>query len=275
MKLTVADFIPRERFGERKSFEMIKKAGYDGVDFNLCGFSDTTYMLGDDYKVRAERTKKSLNELGLIVEQSHAPFLFKYGEDFSLENKNYRDIVRAIEYASKIGAKYIIVHAIACPESVDLIEYNINYYNTFLPYAKKFNIMICVENLFNSLNNFDRHIKVIQALDKKYFGACIDVGHCVRNNLDPAEYICRFDRDMIKCIHIQDMDGVNDNHWIPYQGVINWDKVLKALKDYNFKGELNFEIIHCFDHIENELFFDTLSYSEKVGRFMLKKMQNI
>lgn len=277
MLLTIINRTLRERFGERKSLEIIKETGFNGVDysFDYDYYDENEYCLADEYIEKAKETKKLLKEFGLNCYQSHAPFRLKYGEGFTLSNKNYRDIVRSMEYASLLDCKYIVVHAVNCPDDVDTVKYNIDLYNSLLPFAKKFGIVICIENLYKSLNTIEKHKKVYEALDKKYFAICVDVGHCVRLHYSPDEYINSFEKGQIACVHLQDIDGVNDNHWLPYQGVIDWDKTLKALKDYGFNGAINLEAIHCFDKIENDLMYDAFVYAGKIGKYMVDKYEKL
>lgn len=42
--------------------------------------------------------------------------------------------------------------------------------------------------------------------------------------------------------HISDNDGSGDQHYIPFNGNINWKDVISALKDINYKGAFNLEI---------------------------------
>lgn len=45
----------------------------------------------------------------------------------------------------------------------------------------------------------------------------------------------------IKALHISDNGGVNEAHCMPGKGIIDWRQVIKAIKDINYTGTLNFE----------------------------------
>ena len=78
MKLTIDTGTLCKKFGEDKAFEMIKNAGFDGVDYSMCGLSEEYNMLDDNYKENAQKTKALLDKYNLVCEQAHAPFSFTY-----------------------------------------------------------------------------------------------------------------------------------------------------------------------------------------------------
>ena len=274
MKLSIVGGPVAERFGERRALEMIKAAGFDNVDYSLNTSSDKTYMLGDDYLDRARETKKILSELSLGCYQTHAPFNFKYTDKMNLDNKAYRDVVRAIEYSSIIGAQVIVVHAIRVPADCDFLSFNLDYYRSLMPYGEKFGIKIAVENLVGSTFwTPDRLCSFIKMLDSDVFVACVDVGHSAIVGRPPEKYIEGMDKGILKCVHLHDTDLKEDKHWIPYLGNQNWDNIAKALKEYGFDGDVELEIIHSYDNLDYELMPCALEFAQKVGRHIIKKIK--
>ena len=202
MKLTVDTGTLSRKIGEKNAFAMIKEAGFDGVDYSMCIRSENYNMLGDDYIKRAYETKKYLDDLGLFCGQAHAPFVIKYNEEFSLDNKNYRELVRSIHYASILGSENIVVHYIKndIPYDVDYIDYNFKFYNSLIPYLKEYNIKVSVENLYrrNPVKKYCyggllcdpvRHLEFMDKLDPKYFNICLDIGHSSVTGYLPEEAI--------------------------------------------------------------------------------------
>ena len=45
----------------------------------------------------------------------------------------------------------------------------------------------------------------------------------------------------LKALHIHDIDGINDNHQIPFSLNINFDAVTKALKEIGYDGYYTLE----------------------------------
>ena len=69
MLIGVDGYIPVKRFGEEKGLEMIKKAGFDGVDDSLLG--DREVVLKGDVRESALQTKRLLDKYGLICNSYH------------------------------------------------------------------------------------------------------------------------------------------------------------------------------------------------------------
>ena len=269
MKITIEHFPARLRFGEEKALKMIKDAGFDGVDYSFNEVGAGTAIDLTDHVKKAERVKRLLDELSLDCTQAHAPFGLKYGVKFDMTDKQFADTVRSIEFSSVIGVKNIVVHSVIMPQSADFYGYNYDFYKSLEPYAKNCGVNIAVENLVNSVFwRPDRLSYFIRMLDSTVFGACVDVGHAKIMGTPPEDYIAGMDKGVLKCIHIHDTDGVTDRHWIPYNGVHNWDNVMKALADYGYDGTLDMEIIHSFDALPDGLMSASLEYTAKVGRYL-------
>ena len=273
MLVTMAHFPLRDRFGEEKAFEMIKNAGFDGVDYSFNGFQGEGIGL-DNHLENARETKRLLVKYGLVAHQAHAPFVFRYGDEMSVENKDFHDIVKCFEYASIIGCKVVIVHSLKMPDMSEFFDYNYTYYKTLEPYAKKYGVKIAVENLRNSRFHTPEELDdFVKRLDSDTFTICVDVGHCAITGCAPEKYIAGMEKGTIECVHLHDTDCVIDCHWTPYQGNHNWSEILSALKENEYSGDMNLEVIHTFDNIPDELLPDAVNYVAKVGRYMIEEYE--
>ena len=75
----------------------------------------------------------------------------------------------------------------------------------------------------------------------EHVGLCLDTGHACICGLNPAEQ-ARIASERLVALHLQDVDGEKDCHWIPGQGVINWSELGAALEAIQFNGARTFEI---------------------------------
>ena len=266
-----------KRFGQEKSFEILKKAGFDACDFSFYNYVDE--LLCDDYMEKAQNTKELLNKAGLLCNQAHAPFNLVEGEPFDLSCPNYKAIVRSIEYAAYIGAANIVVHLLCTANRADLYKYNHEYYKSLAVYGEKFGIKICVENDFERrngkilpvLNYPNEFSEFIENLNSEWLVGCIDIGHAAMFN-DPTEFISKTNPSLIKALHIHDNDMREDLHLFPLTGYINWYSLCDALKKADYSGDFTFEAIKSLDRIPNELMEDTLAYMAKMGRYLMNLM---
>ena len=261
------------KFGEEKSFAMLKRAGFDACDFSF--YNDSIKLLGDDYMENA-----LLEKAGLMCNQAHAPFTVTEGEPFDLSCYNYSLVVRSIEYAAYLGAKNIIVHLICTANRANLYSYNREYYRSLAVYGEKFGIRIAVENDFERrngkvlpvLNYPEEYSEFIENLHSDWLVGCVDIGHAAMFG-DPAEFISKVNGSLIGALHIHDNDLIEDLHLFPLAGYINWYRLCDALKKANYKGDFTFEAIKSFDRIPNELMEDTLCWLAKVGRYLIKLIE--
>ncbi len=47
--------------------------------------------------------------------------------------------------------------------------------------------------------------------------------------------------DRIFTLHLSDYDGVDEKHWVPGEGVIDWTAFMRALHEIGYTGPFNFE----------------------------------
>jgi len=278
-----------QRFGEVEGLRLIKKAGFDCVDYSF--YSDA---LGDDYLERAQETKRLLDASGLICNQAHAPFRdFKYGDAMGLSSDGYKAIVRSIEYASIIGAKHIVVHGVRVPSAFGndvsnpnyrlyscfgtdaSLEYNYDFMKSLAPYAKKFGIKIAIENVGVAFAAPFLLNEIMKRLDDPTFVVLVDVGHSFLFRTAPEVFISSIHPGWIKGLHIQDNDGITDQHLLPGLGKINWENVLTALADYGYDGDFTLEVPAFTKMIPVDATYEALALSAKIARGMANRFEEL
>ena len=278
-----------KRFGEEKGFELIKKAGFDCVDFGLCD-----NPLGEDYLELAQRSKQRLDAAGLVCNQAHAPFReLDYGDAMDLSCQRYLEVVRAMEYASVIGAKHIVIHGIRVPgpygaDPVDpnyrlyscygteaSLEYNCRFFKSLAPYAKKFGIKIAIENVGVAFAAPYLMNEIIRRLDDPVFVVLLDVGHSLFFRISPEVFISSLPKGLIRGLHVQDNDGIRDQHLIPGLGKIDWDNVLQALVDYGYDGDFTLEVQEFVKRMPVEATYEALALSAKICRTFVNRMDEL
>ncbi len=282
MKLSIETHVPFNKLGIHEGLRVIKDAGFDSVDMSYYWLPPECGLLGDDYIGFAKELKKYMDEICLSCTQAHAPFAFKYGEEMSMEEQNFRDTVRAIESAAVLGAKAIVVHSIGTILNDNPYfdrDYNIEFYKSLMPYAKAAGIKIAVENLFardlkrghyvGRLGMPEELCGFIKELKSDCFVACVDVGHAALTGLEPQEFISRMEPSLLKALHIQDGDYKDDRHTLPYQGWFNWLEIMKSLKNIGYDGEFTFEIFQYLNRVPVSLLPEALTLAEKTGRELI------
>lgn len=281
MQLSIETYTLRKRYGDQKAIEMLKKAGFDSIDYSFYWLDESDVALCEQYKEHAQKVRKFLDANNMTCNQAHAPFILNYGCQFDISDKEYEKIVRAMESAAIMGAESIVVHAIAVPKGVDLFEYNLQFYKSLERYAEKFGICIAIENLwdydskrkyiYGRLHTPEVLYKMLDALQSPWFVICIDIGHAAITGYEPEEMIRLLDNKVLRALHIHDNDYRSDKHGLPYTGDFNWDEIMKALKDIEYQGDFTLEVFSYLNKIENEFMEEALTYVAKIGRYLLQK----
>lgn len=283
MKIGTESLMLQKKFGEFECLKLIKDAGFDCVDLTYCFDEDTTPKLNGDYIAHAKKLRDYLKEINLECYQAHAPFRLGFNEEFSMDNIHYSEIVKSLESAAIVGAKYIVVHALvsSLEEKHLSFDRNVEFYKSLIPYCEKYNIKVAIENIFSwdhkrknfrgELGSPEELTKIINTLNSSCFVACIDVGHAALVGHEPEDFILKMPKGMVKTVHIQDGDYQDDRHMLPSIGYYNWDNIIKALKEIEFDGVFNMEIFKFFQNIPNALIPTALEFAAKVGKYFTNK----
>ena len=284
MKLSMETYIPYMRFGDKKAIEIIKNAGFDCIDYSFYWDASGDDVLGDEYIAHAEKVRRILDNAGMICNQAHAPFDIQYKDPFDMSNIRFQKIARAMEAASIMGAEHIVVHAIHVPFGEDVMDYNVSFYKSLEPYCKKFGIKIAIENLFwrdekskccrGRMHTPELLYEILDRLNSKWFVLCIDVGHAALVGIEPDEMIRRLDNKVLMALHIHDNNYVTDQHLLPFHGSLDWNKIMAALKDIHYKGDLTLEVFRQLDKYETEFLSEAIAFAGKIGKMLIRKISD-
>ena len=126
------------RLSDAEAIQFMAEAGFDAFDMSFMHMTDhDEHPLNQPhYREYALELRKIADEAGIICNQAHAPMHIKFGKP-EFDRTFLPKILRAIECASILGAKIIVVHPIQClfySENADLLrERNINFYKSLIP----------------------------------------------------------------------------------------------------------------------------------------------
>lgn len=239
--------------GEEKAIEYIAAAGFDAWDFSMfsmCRYDwgkdiilpNTHELAGENYLAFARRLKQVGLDNGIVCNQSHAPF--------PSSNKDIRSFLkRAIECTAEAGGEICVIH----PNNNGSPEQNAEMYFELLPFAKSCGVKIATENMWNwdgslghavvaacaTPESFNEHL---DAVNDDFFVACLDIGHAEMKGMNTtAPEMIRSLGNRLKALHIHDNDKFHDSHQIPFSMNIDFDAVVKALKEIDYNGYFTLE----------------------------------
>ena len=267
-----------DAFGMKKTFDIFAQAGIQGMDFN----NDIPEYCTDEHdKQFYAELGKYAKQKGIAICQAHAPFPSSYVEKDKSE-KRFCEIVQGMKNAAYLGAPMIVVHPCTHldfniegnPEI--LFEYNLDFYRRLIPYAEEFGIKIAIENIgrVSITSTPERLNRLYDTLNNPVFTVCFDVGHCLLQGVDPAEAIRTLGERLVNgCTHVHDNFGDSDAHMLPYYGNVEWESVMKALADIDYRGDLNYEASGFIKDIPVELRPDGLAYMAKIGHYLIGRFE--
>ena len=280
--------------GHTEAIKAIRSAGFDAYDMSLFEMTDdNSVFVSDEYMDTVKAIKEAADDCGLVCNQSHAPFVFKPNELGRECDELYREkyqiprVARAIEIAAYLGAKCIVVHPLQYKyyqtNVEELFEANMKYYAALKPYCERYGIKIAVENMWqrDAKRRFitesvcarpDSFIRYMDALDKNYFTACLDLGHCGLVGEEAEDMIRALGKDRLGALHVHDNNYIDDSHILPYQGKMNWDNITAALHDIGYTGDFTYEADTSINGQTPDSLPITLKYMADLGRFLINKI---
>lgn len=279
---------------------IFKAAGFDAVDYNF----DVLFPSGDirdgkpfalldrpreDYLKYFSEISDILKENGITVGQTHAHFstLIAAGDkernDYLLEC-----LKKEIEITAVMGSKYIVIHPICKGYNADYTwemekAENMAMYTALIDTLKKYDVVCCLENMWGICNgkiiasacgNMIEAAEYIDNLNEiageELFGFCFDVGHAVICSVDPIRSLILLG-DRVKTLHLHDVDINKDSHTAPFRGVVEWDGLMRTIKQIGYSGTLNFEASNAWNVLPSELYPSAIKELGDIGKYFVLK----
>ena len=275
-----------KRFGDEQAIRIIATAGFDAFDLSLFDmyFKKDYGMNRPDFKAYAENLRRVADEVGIICNQAHAPFPSSTDDPEETE-LIFKMIVRAMEGASIVGAKSIVVH----PQQhlryygneQKLKEINLEFYRRLIPYAEKFGIKIAVENMWqyevdhvvhSTCASPEEFCAYIDMLDSEWIIGCLDLGHASLVHEDFSNMIHALGKDRLKALHVHDTDYISDLHTLPFMAKMDYAAITDALADIGYEGDMTFEADNFLKNVPDELIGDAVRYMQCTGRYLASKI---
>ena len=239
--------------GEEKAVELVAKAGFDAYDFSMFPMAQYDWgtgsvvhnghpLSGKDYLQFVRNIRHIAEDNGIVCNQSHAPFPVYIKEIWGY-------LERAIECTAEAGGKICVIH----PDNRKSPAENAEMYHVLLPIAKSYGVHIATENMWgwdsvadhaipnacSTPQNFKEHLETV---NDPFLVACLDIGHGEMKGLGTsAVELIHTLGDHLQALHIHDNDRWHDSHALPFTKDIDFDAVVKALKEIDYKGDFTLE----------------------------------
>jgi len=225
----------------QRAMHAVKRIGFEGV------------FVGDHFEnfmsVNLQRIRDIVSSEGLCIFQVHPP----WPDLGSFELKERQSAIECfkkwIGYGVELGAQSMAVHlggAKAISDSKDrerAEELNIESLKELVGELKETDMSLDLENddIHGFILSVEKLIEIIDRVDSEKVKMCLDISHVFTTHADLEESIIK-GREHINIVHISDTKTYNDEHLLPGQGIIPWDKVMNAFNLNGFSGPFIYEL---------------------------------
>ena len=269
-------------YGAEEMVDMLQNAGFDAIDFSF--FDEAWYSEERKDSFFAE-LRKYAEGVGMCFNQAHAPFHSSFPDEEQTKSR-FQEIVCALRRAALLGAKTIVVHPVQHLHYADegaperMFEMNMEFYGKLIPYCREYGIQVAVENMWqyhpwpkithSTCSTPQEMNRYLDTLNSPWITGCLDVGHASLVGQSPDEFALAMGADRLGVLHIHDVSKTEDSHTMPYQGVIDWQKLMQALNTIGYRGELTFECDGFFKKLPPQLYPKALALLAQTGRSLIK-----
>ncbi|HEU0008120.1 MAG TPA: sugar phosphate isomerase/epimerase family protein [Terriglobia bacterium] len=237
---------------EKLSLERLKEVRAFGFD-TLEIFALKPHFDYQDKKLAADLATWLRDQAGFL-QSLHTPFCMDYQASASRQwlsiadperlhrEKAVDEIRRSLEFSEKVSFPFAVVH-MGAPEDRFSHRYLDAIYNsleTLLPFAAARGVRLALENIPNELSPVERIRHFLEDAQLPEVGICFDSGHS-HLRADPHGEI-RDGEGWIVATHLHDNHRKKDEHLLPFDGDIDWTKVLEAFGDIQYPGSLIMEL---------------------------------
>ena len=256
------------------NYKLMKQAGFDSV---MLGWRDVD---------RREKPDKARN-VGLLIENIHAPF--RNADSIWLDNMDGDDytesLLKSIDDCKDFDIPTMVVHINNEYQLPPMSNIGIERLKRITEKAENKNINIAFENTYAP-----NHIQFIfNSIFSKKLGFCFDSGH--HNYMTPGRDLLDEFGERLMAMHLNDNFGADyinaqnpvykkgtkewgiqvDLHLLPFDGNIDWNKIIMQLKKIKYKGAIAFEV-GVYKNCVPEMFFEmAFSRAKKLLDMMNKK----
>ena len=228
----------------QKEFDEFKSNGIDCLELNsgiLQEKSDQERELWcNDFKEKADKAD-------LKVWSVHLPYsrmLDLSVTDEETRNNMIHECVKIISLCKRLKPDKYIIHPSSEPIEDSIrtarIENSIASLKILNEEVKKQNAQLVVECLPRTClgNTSEELLQIVNSVGNG-IGVCFDSNHLLKEK--PEEFVAKTGH-LITTVHISDYDGLDEKHWLPGKGVINWTNVVSELVKSDYQGPFMFEV---------------------------------
>ncbi|MBO4795021.1 MAG: sugar phosphate isomerase/epimerase [Clostridia bacterium] len=223
-----------------EDYAALHSAGIDCVEISMLDYMYDTLDINEVVRLASGA--------GVRVRSFHLRFYPFSNIDISNTDEEKR--VCAVEYqksfikkVSEAGVHIFVIHPSGEPISDEDRPARINAAKRSLKelaeYADKFGSVLAVEDLPRTcLGNCSKELLDLISVDSR-LRVTFDVNHLLKET--HREFVHAVGKYIVNT-HFSDYDFIDERHWMPGEGDINWVELMDLLDEAGYEGAINYEI---------------------------------
>lgn len=263
--------------------EKCAERGYTVLDINLCeAMNPSSRLRCDDWEVYVQEIASIGRRLGVEFRQSHLPYYDIFGANSEDKIVLMEELIRRSIIASGVlGVKWAVAHpgtVYTAGHDVNAsLTQNLTYYSRHLETAKQAGVGIALENDFEYRSapyqrifaaSVEELCALCDAFASPLIGICYDFGHANLTGGFHKQNLTRIGK-RLKAVHVQDNNGMKDQHLMPFFGNIDWAEAMAELATCGYEGDLTYEIQEFGRFVPNELKHAVVDLSLTIGNRLI------
>ncbi|MDR0890240.1 MAG: sugar phosphate isomerase/epimerase [Oscillospiraceae bacterium] len=251
----------------QQAMQTIADAGFDSLDFPLSVYARGQHapLQQDSWREWVRTVAGFSKALGLPITQAHCTYEQTIPEDFHYVAP-YEIYARCMEACHMLGCRQLVFHPMLYMHTIEseqvkqrIHDWNIRWFTELLPLAERFDLIISLENTFDShhlqpagglpfiYTRAQDMLALMHGIGSSRVQICLDTGHANISGQDIPAMIRAY-RGNLATVHLNDNYGrispiYEDLHLFPGYGQIAWAEVFEALREIRFRAPLNIEPI--------------------------------
>jgi sugar phosphate isomerase/epimerase len=238
----------------RDHLQMAADAGFDAVEL----FAVRSHLDYHDRQAMAD-VAGWLAETGVRATSLHAPIAAGLTSgvwrepwsnataDAARRELAVAETLRALDVAAVVPYQTLVLHVgVPGNGNGDTPRDAARSLERIAEHAATVGVTLALEVISNDLSTPDALVRLLESdLELGAAGVCLDLGHAhlLGDVVDAVETLSGY----VVTTHVHDNDGRRDDHRLPFEGSIDWERALLALQKVGFDGRLMFELAAADD----------------------------
>ena len=226
----------------QKDWEEVKNSGYTWIEIIAFPWPGETLA---KMKERTAKKAEDMKKGGLRLWTYHIPF----GDEWDISalddverGKNVERNLEILEQAAELGCRGVVIHPSYEPIPDEKRALRIQHAHESVARiakrGKELGVFVAIEDLPRSClgNCSEELMTIIESTGAKI---CFDVNHLLKES---HAHFLEIAGKEIATLHLSDYDGVDERHFVPGDGIIDWKALVRTLKELGYQGPYLFEV---------------------------------